>query len=44
MKEQNELKVVLNIFQVLKLNKCKKVTFDIDGYDLNIEDDRFLCR
>ena len=44
MKEQNELKVVLNIFQkFLKLNKCKKVTFDIDGYDLNMQDDRFLC-
>jgi hypothetical protein len=44
MKEQNELKVVLNIFQkFLELNKCKKVTFDIDGYDLNMQDDRFLC-
>ncbi len=44
MKEQNELKVVLNIFQkFLELNKCKKVVFDIDGYDLNMQDDRFLC-
>jgi len=44
MKVQNELKVVLNIFQkFLELNKCKKVVFDIDGYDLNMQDDRFLC-
>lgn len=44
MKEENELKVVLNIFQkFLELNKCKKVVFDIEGYDLNMQDDRFLC-
>ncbi len=45
MKEQNELKVVLNIFQkFLELNKCPKVIFDIDGYDLNVQDKRFTCK
>ena len=44
MKEQNELKVVLNIFQkFLELNKCKKVIFDIGGYDLDMQDERFTC-
>lgn len=44
MKEQNELKVVLNIFQkFLELNKCKKVIIDVDGYDLNVRDERFMC-
>ena len=44
MKEQNELKVVLNIFQkFLELNKCKKVIIDVDGYDLNVLDERFMC-
>ena len=44
MKEQNELKVVLNIFQkFLELNKCKKVIIDVDGYDLNVRDERFIC-
>jgi len=44
MKEQNELKVVLNIFQkFLELNKCKKVIIDVDGYDLNVSDERFMC-
>lgn len=45
MKEENELKIVLNIFQkFLELNKCPKVIFDIDGYNLNIQDERFSCR
>ena len=44
MKEQNELKVVLNIFQkFLELNKCKKIMIDVDGYDLNVRDERFMC-
>lgn len=44
MKEQNELKVVLNIFQkFLELNKCPKVNFDIGGYDLDMQDVRFNC-
>ena len=44
MKEQNELKVVLNIFQkFLELNKCKKVIFDVGGYDLDMQDERFTC-
>jgi len=44
MKEQNELKVVLNIFQkFLELNKCKKVIIDVSGYDLDVPDERFMC-
>ena len=44
MKEQNELKVVLNIFdKFLELNKCPKVIFDIGGYDLDMQDSRFTC-
>jgi len=44
MKEQNELKVILNIFQkFLELNKCPKVIFDIGGYDLDMQDERFTC-
>jgi len=44
MKEQNDLKVILNLFhKFLELNKCPKAIFDVDGYDLNIQDERFTC-
>lgn len=44
-KELNQLKVVLNIFQkFLELNKCSKAIFELDSYDLKMQNgNKFLC-